>query len=124
MASLLEREEPSLSNRPLVAGILWKRLDHNWNLGVDATSRYTLDVWNDRRAFLKQLRDPGDVYNTRLRPGMPPTAIGNPNLSSLKAALSPKSSKFWYYLHDKNGTIHPSRSAAEHEMNRQKHNVY
>ena len=124
MASLLEREEPTLSKRPLVAGILWKRLDHDWNLGVDATSRYTLDTWNDRKAFLKQLRDPNDVYNTRLRPGLPPTAIGNPNLSALKAAISPETSKFWYYLHDKNGTLHPSRSAAEHEQKRQTYNVY
>ena len=54
---MLEREEPKPVNRPLVAGILWKRIDKGWQLGVDATRRYTLKDWNDRKAFLKNLRD-------------------------------------------------------------------
>lgn len=124
MASMLEREEPTPTNRPLVAGILWKRLDKGWQLGVDATSRYTLDQWNDRKAFLKKLRDPADPYNTRLNKGLPKTAIGNPSDSALKAAISPESSKFWFYLHDKNKVLHPSRNAAEHEAFRKKYNVY
>ena len=90
VASMLEREEPRPSNRPVVAGVMWKRLDNAWNLGIDATSRYTLADWNDRKAFLRQLRDPNDVYNTRLRGGLPPTPIGNAGTESLKAALSPE----------------------------------
>jgi UPF0755 protein len=124
MASMLEREEPKVKNRPLVAGILWKRIDASWNLGVDATSRYTLDEWNDRKAFLVKLRDPNDPYNTRLRGGLPPTAIGNPSTPSLEAALAPVESEFWYYLHDSRQDIHPSRNAAEHEAYRRKYNVY
>ncbi len=124
MASMLEREEPKPEQRPLVAGILWKRLDSGWNLGVDATSRYTLDQWNDRRAFLKKLRDPADPYNTRLRGGLPPTPIGNPSLSSLEAALGPVDSPYWYYLHDDQQTLHPAVDVAGHEANRKKYNVY
>lgn len=124
MASMLEREEPKVENRPLVAGILWKRIDAGWNLGVDATSRYTLDEWNDRKAFLKKLRDPKDPYNTRLRGGLPPTAIGNPSTPSLEAALAPVESEYWYYLHDSKQDIHPSRNSAEHEAYRRRYNVY
>jgi len=124
MASMLEREEPKPKNRPLVAGILWKRIDTNNALGVDATSRYTLDDWNDRRAFLKNLKNPDEPYNTRLKKGLPPTAIGNPTVSSLEAAVSPKESVFWYYLHDADGELHPARNAAEHEANRAKYDVY
>jgi UPF0755 protein len=107
-----------------VAGILWKRLDSGWKLGVDATSRYTLDDWNDRKAFLKQLRDPKDPYNTRLLDGLPPTAIGAPSLPSLNAALSPQASEFWYYLHDADKVLHPARNAEEHEANRKRYDVY
>jgi UPF0755 protein len=124
MASMLEREEPTPANRPLVAGILWKRIDAGWNLGVDATSRYTLDDWNDRKAFLKKLRDPEDPYNTRLRPGLPPTAIGNPAVGALQAALTPEPSEYWYYLHDEQRVLHPSRNVAEHEAFRKQYNVY
>lgn len=124
MASMIVREEPTERQRPLVAGILWKRIDSRWNLGVDATSRYELPKWNDRRAFLKKLRDPNDRYNTRLRPGLPPTAIGNPDLSSLEAAAAPVDSPYWYYLHDSDGVLHPSRSVNEHERYRKQYNVY
>jgi UPF0755 protein len=124
MASMLEREEPKPKNRPLVAGILWKRIDHDTPLGVDATSRYELKEWNDRTAFLAKLRDPNDPYNSRLNRGLPPTAIGAPTLSSLEAAISPEKSEHWYYLHDAQGEIHPARNGAEHEANRKKYNVY
>ncbi len=121
VASMIEREEPSPDNRRLVAGIMWKRLDAGWNLGIDATSRYTLADWNDEKAFLKQLFDPKEPYNTRLRPGLPPTAIGNPGLRSLEAAASPEDTAYWYYLHDATGKIHPSKSVAEHDALKRKY---
>ncbi len=124
MASMLEREEPKPDKRPLVAGILWKRIGAGWQLGVDATSRYTLEDWNDRRAFLRNLRDPDEPYNTRIHKGLPPTAIGNPSAPSLEAAVAPVSSEFWFYLHDSEQNLHPARNAAEHDANRKKFNVY
>lgn len=124
MASLLEKEEPTPSQRPLVAGILWKRLDHDWKLGVDATSRYTLEDWSDRRAFLARLRDPSDPYNTRLKRGLPPTPIGNPGIGSVEAALEPVDSEFWYYLHDRSGTLHPAKDLAGHAANKQRYDVH
>jgi UPF0755 protein len=124
MASMLEREEPVPEQRPLVAGILWKRIDKGMALGVDATSRYELPEWNDRQAFLKRLRDPEDPWNTRHRKGLPPGPIGAPTVASLQAALAPKPSEFWYYLHDAERRLHPSRNGEEHEALRRKYNVY
>ncbi|MDQ3262755.1 MAG: endolytic transglycosylase MltG [Myxococcota bacterium] len=124
MAAMLEREEPVPTQRPLVAGILWKRIDKGFPLGVDATSRYELEEWNDRVAFLKKLRNPQDAWNTRTRKGLPPGPIGAPTVDSLLAALRPTPSEFWYYLHDSKKQLHPSRNAQEHERLRAKHNVY
>jgi len=124
MASMLEREEPLPDQRPLVAGILWKRVDKGYPLGVDATSRYELAQWNDRVAFLKRLRDPQDAYNTRHKKGLPPGPIGAPTVASLQAAMSPKPSEYWYYLHDAQRILRPSRNAEEHEALRRKYNVY
>lgn len=124
MASMLEREEPVPKQRPLVAGILWKRIDRNFPLGVDATSRYPLEKWNDRKKFLERLRDKDGPYNTRYKTGLPPTPIGAPTLESLLGAMRPKKSPYLYYLHDANKVLHPSRNAAEHEALRKKYNVY
>lgn len=124
MASLLEREEPNPSERATVAGVLFKRLDARTPLGVDATSRFRLSDWNDRRAFLEALRDPAEPYNTRLRVGLPPGPIGAPGIESLAAALRPEKSPYWYYLHDSDRRIHFSRTSEEHEANRRRYNVY
>lgn len=124
MASLLEREEPLPTQRPLVAGILWKRIDRGVPLGVDATSRYELAEWNDRSAFLKRLRDPEDRWNTRTKKGLPPGPIGAPTVDSLQSALRPTPSEFWYYLHDADRILRPSRNGEEHEALRRKYNVY
>lgn len=124
MASMIEREEPKKENRPIVAGILWKRIDGKWNLGVDATSRYTLDDWNDEKAFRRKLFDPEDPWNTRLKPGLPPTPIGNPGVAALEAAAAPEVNEFWYYLHDSEGNIHPGRTEAEHNGYKRRYNVY
>lgn len=124
MASMLEREEPMPAQRPTVAGILWKRIDRGFPLGVDATSRYELAEWNDRTEFLKKLRDKTDAYNTRHTAGLPPGPIGAPTVESLLAALRPQKSEFLYYLHDANKVLRPSRNAEEHEALRAKYNVY
>ncbi|MDP2341956.1 MAG: endolytic transglycosylase MltG [Deltaproteobacteria bacterium] len=124
MASMLEREEPLPAQRPTVAGVLWKRIDKGYALGVDATSRYGLAEWNDRKEFLKRLRDPDDPYNTRLKKGLPPTPIGAPTVASLIAALNPEDNEFFYYLHDADKVLHPSRNGEEHEALRKKYNVY
>lgn len=124
MASLLEREEPLPEQRPLVAGILWKRIDRGIPLGVDATSRYELPEWNDRKAFLARLRDPEDPWNTRTRAGLPPGPIGAVTLVSFRAALRPVPSEFLYYLHDGHRRLHPARDAAEHEANRRRFGVW
>ncbi len=124
MASMLEREEPTPANRPLVAGILWKRIDRSFPLGVDATSRYELAEWNDRVGFLARLRDRDDRYNTRYKTGLPPTPIGAPTAVSFEAALRPEKSEFLYYLHDAQKRLHPSRNAEEHERLRKKFDVY
>jgi len=124
VASMIEREEPNPRYRPIVAGIIYKRLDRGIALGIDATSRYKLENWEDERAFRAVLKDPADDYGTRVRVGLPPTAIGNPTQSALEAAVKPEPTEFLYYLHDKTGQFHGGRNATEHEANRTKYGVW
>ena len=43
MASLVESETRADAERPIVAGILWKRFQEGMKLDVDATVRYAVD---------------------------------------------------------------------------------
>lgn len=121
MASLVEREARTDSARKIVAGILWKRLDNNWPLQVDATLQYikgfdksTNDWWAEPLAADKDLNSP---YNTYQHPGLPPGPICAPSESSILAAAYPEPSEYWFYLTDNQGKMHYAKDLAEHSAN-------
>ncbi|MCB9809736.1 endolytic transglycosylase MltG [Candidatus Peribacteria bacterium] len=116
MASMVEREAAHDGEMPVIAGILWKRLDEGMQLGVDATTRYAKDDWTG--PLYAADFDTDDPYNTRRQYGLPPTAIGNPGLAALRAAVHPEPSDYYYYLHDSSGRIHYGRTLDEHNANK------
>lgn len=120
MASLIEEETRHDSERPTVAGILWKRLSAPMPLGVDATVRYGVQKPRATALTATDL-DADTLYNSRKRSGLPPTPIANAGLSAIDAALHPQASAFWYYLHDADGTIHYAKTNDEHNRNKLKY---
>lgn len=116
MASLLEEETRTDAERPVVAGILWKRFDGARGLGVDATVRYILQ--KPKAALTVTDLAVNSPYNTRKFKGLPPGPIANPGIKSILAALKPTVSEYWYYLHGRDGTIHYAKTNDEHNANR------
>ncbi len=121
MASMIEQEERDLENRPLISGILWNRIRRPMPLGVDATSRYTLERWNDN--VLPRIRDRSDPYNTRYREGLPPTAIGAPGRDALQAALNPRDNPYYYYLHDRTCVLRTAKTHEGHIRNKRTYGI-
>lgn len=126
LASLIERETRNDSERPVIAGILLNRLVDGTTLGVDATIQYALGYskeeenwWRKNLTFRDlQIDSP---FNTRRRAGLPPRPICSPGFASLQAAVSPKQTSYYYYLHDSDGNIHYARTNEEHEQNKAKY---
>lgn len=118
MASIIEKEEKKDPERPVISGILWKRYDVGMMLGADATVRFTLNKWTEP-LYQKDL-EVDSPYNTRKYAGLPPGPIGNPGLSSLKAALDPVESEYWYYLHGNDGMVRYAKTLEEHNINKTK----
>ncbi|KKU03039.1 MAG: hypothetical protein UY06_C0005G0027 [Candidatus Amesbacteria bacterium GW2011_GWA2_47_70] len=112
LASLVERETRTVADRPIVAGILLKRLRAGWPLQVDATVQYARGDWSP----VTDTRYPS-IYNTYIYPGFPPTPIANPGLASIEAARSPRISPYWFYLHAPDGTTHYAVTIEEHNLN-------
>ncbi len=97
MASIIEGEAKTDAERPIIAGILWKRIDMKMPLEVDVAP---------------------ETYKTL---GLPADPTCNPGLPSIESALHPKSSIYLFYLHDKNGNIHYATTYAEHIQNIKKY---
>ncbi len=125
LASLVEREGKTEADRPVIAGILAKRLQAGWPLQVDATVQYAQD--NDRCKtsgvntckYWEPVTDSkfSSLYNTYLHPGLPPAPIANPGLASIQAAQNPADTPYWFYIHDNQGLVHYAQTAAEHAAN-------
>ena len=119
MASLLEKEVRTDADKELVAGILWKRLEGKIPLQVDATITYLTGKKTTK--ILKEETKIDSPYNTYKYLGLPVGPIANPGLASIKAALYPKSSDFWYYLSTPEGETVFSKTLSEHNINRNKY---
>jgi len=119
MASLVESETRTADERPIVAGILWKRLKEGMMLGVDATVRYILE--KPTAALTDADLKTEGPYNTRRVKGLPPGPISSPGLSSILAALKSEESPYWYYLHDGKGIIRYAVTNDEHNENRRRY---
>jgi len=122
LASIVEKESRTDTDRPIIAGILLNRLAINQGLEVDATLQYLLgeneDGWwaHDSVALVKA-KTIDSPYNTYKYAGIPPAPINNPGLKSVQAVLSPTPSKYFYYLHEDDGTPHYAETFKEHQNN-------
>lgn len=112
MASLLEREVKTIEDKKLVSGILWKRLAEGMPLQVDATVTYI----TSRKAANISIEETkiDSPYNTYKYKGLPLGPICNPGLESIKAAIYPESSGYWYYLSTPEGETIFSKTFSEH----------
>ena len=125
LASIVQREASSKEDTPLIAGILWNRLNQNMQLGVDATLQYARgDVGNGWWAPIsvadKKIDSP---YNTYTNKGLPPHPISNPGISAIEAVLNPTKTDCLYYIHDREHITHCAMTYEEHQANIQKYLV-
>ena len=127
IASIIEREVRTDQDRPLIAGILIKRLQNDWPLQADATVQYAIGTKDCRQRtgecdWWKASLTKADLtinspYNTYQNQGLPPAPIANPGLASINAALTPQSSDSWFYLSDLKGQIHYAQNIEGHNAN-------
>jgi len=106
IASMIEEETAVPRERRLVAAVIYNRLRHRMPLGIDATIRYGLGIPGTQSLTKAALRS-DSPFNTRNRPGLPPTPITNPGLASIRAAANPaRNVDYLYYVRKPNSLTH------------------
>lgn len=123
LASVIENEEKTASNKPIIAGIFINRLAQGMRLDADVSLCYGLKLTytSCRPAIVPNLSDKSNPYNTRQNPGLPPSPISSPSSATLWALLNYQKTSALYYLHDKNGGIHYGSTLQEHNENKQRY---
>jgi len=122
LAAIIERETLSDEEKPIVAGILLKRMNSDWALETDANIQYIIgdesEWWPIPTIEDRKIPSP---YNSYLNLGLPPTPIANPGIESIKAVIYSEPSDYWFYLHDKSGNIHYGATLVDHNINIEKY---
>jgi UPF0755 protein len=96
IASMIEAEAKLDSERPMVARVIYNRLEIGEKLGIDATVNYAI---GDHKLGLTLSELAVDSpYNTRRYPGLPPTPIGAPGEEALQAAAAPAEGEWMFYV--------------------------
>lgn len=140
IASIVEREARTDSERADVAGVYWNRLNAGFNLGADPTVQYGKET-NDLAAKLKGVTAAAEqgtvirqfnfwqpitradytgvdsLYNTYEIATLPPGPICNPGVASITAALHPSQHQYYYFLYGKDGKPVYAKTLQEHNRN-------
>jgi len=120
LASIVEMEVSSKSDRALVADIFLRRLGDNYPLQSDATVNYITQSGRAQSTIKDTKID--SPYNTYKYAGLPPGPIGNPSLSSIEAVLNPIPNTYYFFLTTKDdGRVMYSRTYDEHLDNKAKY---
>jgi UPF0755 protein len=97
IASMIEGEAQVPSERPLISAVIYNRLPLHMALGNDATIRYGLHIPPTQSLTDSEIHS-DNPYNTRFKPGLPPTPINNPGLAALEAAAHPAHVDYVYFV--------------------------
>lgn len=115
VASLVEKETAKTSESATIASVIYNRLCSKLYpcLQIDATIQYAL---GERKEVLsdadKYVISP---YNTYTNAGLPAGPIANPGINSIRAALYPADTDYYFYALGTNGVHHFSTTYYEHQ---------
>ena len=112
LASIVEKETGTASERPLIAGVFYNRLNKGMRLQSDPTTIYGIKDFNGNLTR-KDLQE-ATPYNTYVIAGLPPGPICNPGEAALHAVLYPEATKKLYFVAKNDGSHHFSSTLAEH----------
>jgi UPF0755 protein len=113
IASLIETEAKLSNERPIIASVIYNRLQKNIPRGVDSSIIYASKLagkWKNDGKVYKSDVERISPYNTRIHQGLPPGPIASPSESSLKAAIDPAQTDYIYYVRE------PSRNDGAHNF--------
>jgi peptidoglycan lytic transglycosylase G len=123
VASLVESEAQVPAERPLIAGVIIRRLEKNMNLQIDPTVIYGAGKPFGSPITLEDLHN-DNPYNTYLHKGLPPAPINMPSAASIDAALHPATGDALYYVAQGDGSHRFSATYEQHLQAVRKYRQY
>ena len=116
VASLIEKETANNDESYSIASVIYNRLTNQKEypyLNIDAALLYAI---GHKDVITNEDKQTDTPYNTYLYSGLVPTPICNPGLNSLRAAVNPDSTGYYFYALDPSTGSHKfTATYAEHQ---------
>jgi len=113
MASIIEKETGTPSERDRIAAVFVNRLKRGMLLQTDPTVIYGMGANFDGNIRKQDLLT-DTPYNTYKRAGLPPSPIALPGRAALQAALNPAKTNELYFVARGDGTSQFSENLSDH----------
>jgi UPF0755 protein len=111
LASIVEQEVNTPSDRAQAAQVFLKRLSMGMSLGSDVTAMY-----GSRLAGQGTSLSYDTPYNTLIHTGLPPTPISNVEAGALQAVAHPANTDWLYFVTGDDGTTYFSQTAQQQQQ--------
>lgn len=116
LASIIQREVPTMKDQKQVAQVFLSRLSLGMMLGSDVTYQYAA-----KKLGVPPTPSLDSPYNTRKYAGLPPGPIATPGLSAMQAVAAPAAGDYLFFLSGDDDVTYFARTDAEHQANIQNH---
>lgn len=118
LASIVELEGASATDRASVAGVFYNRLKDKWSLGSDVTTYYYLKIDDFKQSLNgnRNLYTCDNAYNTRCTSfiGLPIGPVSNPGVESIEGTVNYREHDNYYFVADCNGKTYLNKDSTGH----------
>ena len=116
VASLIEKETDG-TDREKIASVIYNRLNNpSYETGGLLQIDAALDYATGHTELTEADMEVDSPYNLYTHPGLPPTPIANPGFASIRAALQPAETDYYYYVRGNDGLHIFSSTYSEHQQ--------
>ncbi|MFC3847810.1 endolytic transglycosylase MltG [Helicobacter baculiformis] len=112
VASIVQKEAANAKEMPLIAGVIYNRMEKGMPLQMDGSLNY--GKYSHTKVSRARILKDESTYNTYKHKGLPDAPVGSVGMSAIKAALFPAKTNFLYFVKNKQGVHVFSQHYGEH----------
>ena len=115
IASVIQKEAANREEMPLVASVIFNRLNKKMRLQMDGTLNY--GIYSHSKITPKRIKGDTSSYNTYKHKGLPTNPICNVSKEAILAAIMPKKTEYLYFMKSSSGGHNFSKNYKKHIQN-------
>jgi len=115
IASIVQKESANKKEMPIVASVIYNRLEINMPLQMDGTLNY--GEYSHKKVTPNRIKTDKSKFNTYAHKGLPPYPICSVSAEAIRASIKPDVTEYLYFMKNKKGVHDFSKTYEEHLKN-------